>query len=211
MARAESTARALGLTLSERQLVQLEGHLALIAKWNRVYNLTAVREPAAMQAQHLADCLAAVAAVMRRVPAGHPPRILDVGSGAGLPGVVMAICLPQSQVTCVDAVGKKAAFLRQVGLELGLANLQARHARVEALDSGDFDLIVSRAFASLRDFTELTQRLLAPGGVWAAMKGRSPDDELHDLPLGIDVFHVEQLDVPGLDAERCIIWMGLHR
>ena len=124
-----------------------------------------------------------------------------------MPGVVLALIFPHWQVVCVDTVGKKAAFIRQVAVELGLRNLGAEHARVEALKAGAFDIITSRAFASLVDFTRLSRASLAPQGVWMAMKGRAPADELSALPEGIEVFHVEPLSVPGLDAERCLVWM----
>lgn len=133
-------------------------------------------------------------------------NLLDVGSGAGLPGVVIAICCPAIHVTCVDTVAKKATFIKQVALELRLPNLAGLHARVETIDSA-FNVICSRAFASLPDFTQWSARALAPNGVWMAMKGKHPTDELAALPATVDVFHVEQLRVPGLDAERCVVWM----
>lgn len=132
-------------------------------------------------------------------------RLLDVGSGAGLPGVVMAICCPEVAVSCVDTVGKKAAFIQQAALSLKLPNLVGIHARVEHLSTG-FDVITSRAFASLKDFTQWSQAALADGGVWMAMKGKHPADEIAQL-RGTDVFHVEQLHVPGLNAERCLLWL----
>lgn len=200
-------ATAIGLTLSEATLTGLLSYLVLLRKWNAAYNLTAVREATQMRTQHLADCLAVVPPLRRQVGSVATPRLLDVGSGGGLPGVVLALVEPAWQVTCVDTVGKKAAFVRQAAGELGLPNLHAAHARVEALPGPAFDVITSRAFASLPDFVRLTRALLAPGGVWMAMKGRRPDDELSALPADIDVFHVEPLTVPGLDAERCLIWM----
>ena len=159
-----------------------------------------------MLTQHLADCLAVVRPVQRVAAQG---RLLDVGSGGGLPGVLLAIMLPALDVTCVDSVGKKAAFIRQAAGTLGLQNLHAAHARVEALAVNPFDLITSRAFASLADFTHLSRPLLAPGACWMAMKGKRPDAEIAALPPGIDVFHVEPLLVPSLDAERCLVWMRL--
>lgn len=197
----------LGLEPDPAVLARLLAYLALLVRWNATYNLTAVREPQEMLSQHLADCLAVVGPLRRHLGAGTARRLLDVGSGGGLPGIVLAVLEPQWSVTCVDTVGKKAAFIRQAGVELGLRNLQAEHARVEALKVAPFDLITSRAFASLPDFVRLTRGLLAEGGVWAAMKGRQPLEELAALPAGIDVFHVEPLAVPGLDAERCLIWM----
>ena len=133
-------------------------------------------------------------------------RLLDVGSGAGLPGVVIAICCPGLAVTCVDTVAKKAAFVQQAAASLRLPNLHGLHARVEKL-AGSFDVVVSRAFASLPDFVALSAQALEEGGVWLAMKGKHPSDELAALANDIDVFHVEQLQVPGLDAQRCLVWM----
>ena len=135
-----------------------------------------------------------------------PTRLLDVGSGAGLPGVVIAIACPHIQVTCVDAVAKKAAFVQQVAASLGLPHLRGLHQRIEHIHT-PHDLVCSRAFASLSDFVKGSARALAPGGVWLALKGKSPDDEVSQLSAGAQVFHVEQLQVPGLDAQRCLVWM----
>jgi 16S rRNA (guanine527-N7)-methyltransferase len=199
---------ALGLSLSDAQVRQLLDYQSLIGKWNKVYNLTAVRDPAEMLTHHLLDSLAAVAPLQRHVQGRGlaAASLLDVGSGAGLPGVVLAICCPNLAVTCVDTVGKKAAFIKQAALALGLGNLTGLHARVETLTQ-PFDVICSRAFASLADFTSWSQAALAPGGVWMALKGKHPAEELALLPPGVAVFHVEPLTVPGLDAERCIIWL----
>jgi 16S rRNA (guanine527-N7)-methyltransferase len=199
-------AAALGLALPDAALDRLAAYAALLRKWNLAYNLTALRDPAQVRSQHLADCLAVVAPLRRQWGAG-PKRLLDVGSGGGLPGVVLAIVEPAWAVSCVDTVGKKAAFIRQVAGELALPNLHALHSRVENLAGPPFDGITARAFASLPELVRLTRPLLAPGGVWMAMKGRRPDDELAALPADIDVFHVEPLAVPGLEAERCLIWM----
>jgi 16S rRNA (guanine527-N7)-methyltransferase len=205
---------SLQLSLNEAQQVQLAHYMVMLAHWNGTFNLTSLRDPQDMLSHHLTDCLAVLAPLARhlaeregsRAAANEPFRLLDVGSGGGLPGVVLAICCPQVQVTCVDTVGKKAAFIRQVAAELKLPNLKAEHARVEQL-KGRYDLITSRAFASLLDFVTLTQALLADGAVWMAMKGKRPDEEQGVLPPSINVFHVEQLDVPELDAERCLVWM----
>jgi 16S rRNA (guanine527-N7)-methyltransferase len=199
-------AQALGLGLSDQQCDALLAYQAMLIKWNQVYNLTAVRKPADMLTHHLLDSLAVLPALQRQL-AGRPARLLDVGSGGGLPGVVLAIMLPELEVTCVDTVGKKASFIRQVAGELKLRNLNAAHARVEALHLKPFDVITSRAFASLADFTRLTRHLLSDSGVWMAMKGKNPADEIADLPPESDVFHVEQLAVPGLNAERCLLWI----
>lgn len=204
-ARLKATAAALGVDLTEAQLSALLGHLDLLQRWNQAYNLTAVRDREAMLVQHLFDCLAVVAPLRRRLPAGG--RLLDVGSGGGLPGAVIAIAAPEFDVTSIDAVAKKAAFMRQAAGELGLGHWHAVHQRVEELDAGPFDAVVARAFSSLSDLVRLTERLLAPEGVWAAMKGKVPTDEIGAVPASVDVFHVEQLQVPELNAERCIVWM----
>lgn len=199
-------ADALGVALNDAQCQALLDYLALMQKWNGVYNLTALREPAEMLTHHLLDSLA-VLPPLRRHLGGRAARILDVGSGGGLPGVVLAILEPQLEVTCVDSVGKKAIFIRQVGVELKLPNLGAVHARVEDLRLPPFDVITSRAFASLLDFTRLTRHLAGEQGVWMALKGKRPEDEIATLPAEWSMFHVEQLTVPGLDAERCLVWL----
>lgn len=201
-----SGAEALGLRLSDSQTQALEAYLALLLKWNQVYNLTAVRKPEDMLTHHVLDSLAALPALRRHL-AGRPARVLDVGSGGGLPGVVLAIMEPAWEVSCVDTVGKKASFVRQAAAELKLPRLHAVHARVESLRLQPFDVVTSRAFASLADFVRLTRHLVAQQGVWMAMKGKRPDDEISALPADCSVFHVEQLQVPGLDAERCLVWM----
>lgn len=206
-ASAHAAASALGLALSDAQADRLLGFLDLLQRWNTTYNLTAIRDPAAMWLQHVLDCMAAVPSIRQKRPADRRARILDVGSGGGLPGVVWAVLMPEVDITCVDTVGKKAAFIRQAAGELGLPNLSARHARVESLHDAHFDLITSRAFASLQDFTRLTRHLLRDDGCWVAMKGRRPDDELAALGWPDALFHVEPLIVPGLDAERCLVWL----
>jgi len=200
-------AQTLGLDLSDVQLQQLLDYLGLIQKWNKVYNLTAVRDPQAMLVQHLVDSLSLIPALRRHLAATPAQRLMDVGSGGGLPGVVVAICEPGLDVSCVDAVAKKASFIQQVAAELRLSNLHGVHSRVEELQVAPFDVITSRAFASLLDFTTLTRQHLKPGAIWMAMKGQHPQDELAALPADLDVFHVEQLQVPGLDAQRCLIWI----
>ncbi len=211
--------RALELDLTRAQVGQLLDFLELIQKWNKVYNLTALRDPAIMLTHHVFDSLAVVSP-LRRVLAGMPGvgadqpcasyRLLDVGAGAGLPGVVIAICCPEVAVTCVDAVAKKAAFVQQAAVTLKLPNLRGLHGRVEAMTPGSgegYDIVSSRAFASLAEFTAWSTAALAADGVWLAMKGKTPDEEIAQLPPEVKVFHVEQLRVPALPAERCIVWM----
>jgi 16S rRNA (guanine527-N7)-methyltransferase len=206
-----SAAKQLGMDLTDPQANALLCYLDLIQKWTKVYNLTAVRDPAEMLTHHLLDSLAAVPPLRRALgsaalPPGQGARLLDVGAGAGLPGAVIAICCPEVDVSCVDTVAKKAAFVQQVAVSLQLRNLHGVHARVENLD-GPFDVVTSRAFASLVDFTTWSRQALGPQSVWLAMKGKHPADEIAALPAGVQVFHVEPLTVPGLDAERCIVWM----
>lgn len=213
---------ALGVSLDEAQRQRCAAYMGMLSHWNGTYNLTALRDAPEMFTHHLSDCLAVLPHLGRhlseRAAMGSgaaegarpaPVRLLDVGSGGGLPGVLLAIARPDVKVCCVDTVGKKAAFIRQVAAELRLPNLRAEHARVEDLAS-QHDIVTSRAFASLADFIGLTRERLAPGGVWMAMKGRSPDEERAALPEDIDVFHVEQLQVPGLDAVRCLVWMRVR-
>lgn len=241
----EAGLHELDLNLSDAQVDQLLAYQDLITRWNKVYNLTAVRDPQEMLTHHLLDSLAAIPALLRQVgrmpgfAAGPPqgetapgpgedrgpspsrgndprsggawgPRLLDVGSGGGLPGVVIAITCPQMEVHCVDTVLKKATFIQQVAASLKLPNLRGIHARVESLEAEEgngYDIVCSRAFASLVDFTTWSRAALKPAGVWMAMKGKHPEDELLALPSSVSVFHVEQLKVPGLAAERCIVWM----
>ena len=198
---------ALGLSMSEGVQEQLLDYMALIQKWNKVYNLTALRDPQEILTHHLLDSLSAIGPLMRQASSFDEAfYFLDVGSGGGLPGVVIAICCPKVKVTCVDTVSKKAAFVQQVAASLKLVNLKGLHARVETL-TGPFDVIGSRAFASLPDFINWSSGALAPKGIWMAMKGKLPEEEMAALPPTAQVFHVEQLQVPGLDAERCMIWM----
>ncbi|HQR87166.1 MAG: 16S rRNA (guanine(527)-N(7))-methyltransferase RsmG [Burkholderiales bacterium 35-55-47] len=224
----------LGLSLPPEQQEQLLAYMDLIGKWTKVYNLTAVRDANEMLTHHLLDSLAVIAPLRRelaKLPLADAVTVepgsngglkvesqsaqtnkqtqfslLDVGAGAGLPGIVIAITCPEISVTCVDTVAKKAAFIQQVAATLKLPNLKGLHARVESLTQ-PFDVVCSRAFASLVDFTTWSKSALASHGVWMAMKGKHPDQELAVLPESVKVFHVEQLQVPGLDAERCIIWM----
>jgi 16S rRNA (guanine527-N7)-methyltransferase len=203
--------KALALNVSEAQQQSLLSYMALIQKWNKVYNLTALKTPQEILTHHLLDSLSSISPLLRYLAQGpkgvdQEIELLDVGSGGGLPGVVIAICCPNICVTCVDTVAKKAAFVQQVAASLKLSNLRGLHARVESLP-GPFDVICSRAFASLPDFVNWSAGALSEKGVWMAMKGKLPEAEMAALPSFAEVFHVEQLQVPGLQADRCMVWM----
>ena len=182
----------MGLQVSPERQQSLSDYLALLAKWNKVYNLTAVRDPLEMVTLHLLDSLSVLSYIDGK-------SLLDVGSGGGLPGIVLAICLPDLQVTTIDTVQKKAIFMRQVKGELGLGNLQVVNARVEEYEAEPFELIISRAFSDLDLFMALSQHLLAEGGCWLAMKGVSPQQDLEALKVKSKVY---PLSVAGLAAER---------
>lgn len=182
----------MGLAVSAEKQTRLLSYLALLQKWNKVYNLTAIRDPSEMVTLHLLDSLSVL-------PYLHGKRLLDVGSGGGLPGIVLAICLPDLAVTTIDTVQKKAIFMRQVKGELGLDNLTVVHARVEAFKAEPYEMIISRAFSDLDQFMALTQHLLADDGRWFAMKGMSPEQELADMGVASKVY---PLSVAGLEAER---------
>lgn len=196
-------ATRMGLELSPEQCAKLLAYLGLLQKWNKAYNLTAVRDPDEMVSRHLLDSLSVLPFVQ-----GH--RCLDVGSGGGMPGVILAIMAPQREVTLLDSNGKKTRFLTQVRLELGLANLTVVNSRVEAYQPEHrFDHIVSRAFSSLADFTQLTRHLSEPDTRWLAMKGLYPEEELHALPVDFAVAQSAQLSVPGCQGTRHLLI--LHR
>jgi 16S rRNA (guanine527-N7)-methyltransferase len=195
-------AAALDVALVAAQVATLERYLDLLEKWNRVYNLTAIRERSRMVTHHLLDSLAVL-------PHVRGPRVLDVGSGAGLPGIPLAVASPALHVTLLESNHKKSAFLTQAVAELQLANVQVVTERVESWQpEARFDTIVSRAFAELGEFAALAGRLLAPQGVLAAMKGVHPFEEIERLPQGYRVQQVVRLRVPGLDAERHLVLMG---
>lgn len=206
-ARLHEQAQQLGVVLDDRQIGLLLRFAGLLKDWSAVHNLSAIRAEDGILTGHVLDSLAAVAPLARWA-AGRSLRVLDVGSGAGLPGVVLAVARPDWSITTVDAVAKKAAFVRQVAGELGLDNLMPLHARVEALPpDARFDVVISRAFAGLGDFVAATRGRLAPRGVWLAMKGLRPDREMASLPATVKVFHVEPIRVPGLQAARCLVWI----
>ncbi|CAB3786933.1 Ribosomal RNA small subunit methyltransferase G [Paraburkholderia ultramafica] len=198
--------RELGLDLSDAQLGKLLDYVALLSKWNAVYNLTAIRDPRQMLIQHILDSLSIVPHLAPR----GPSSVLDVGSGGGLPGIVLAIVLPDWTVTVNDIVHKKTAFQAQAKAELGVANLSVVTGRVETLQPGaevpaKFDVIVSRAFAELADFVTLARHLVAEQGAIWAMKGVRPEGEIERLPAGAHVEQIIRLNVPSLDAERHLI------
>jgi 16S rRNA (guanine527-N7)-methyltransferase len=200
----------LGLGQGPPQASELAAYLALLVRWNGVYNLTSVRDPQAMRLQHLVDCLAVLKPLRARWGDRSDLRVLDVGSGGGLPGVVLALAHRDWQVDCVDAVSKKAAFVRQVAVELGLPRLRGLHQRVETLSPVPaYDLVVCRAYGSLNTLVAGTKHLLAPGGCWMAMKGKVPHDEIAALSAQEASMMpvVEPLTVPGLTAERCLVWL----
>jgi 16S rRNA (guanine527-N7)-methyltransferase len=199
---------ALGLTAEPEAQRRVLAYVSLLQRWNAVHNLSSARDGAELLQQHVIDCLAIVGP-LRRHARDRSLMVLDAGTGGGLPAVVVAVMQPTWDVTAVDAVEKKIAFLRQVSGELGLANLRPRHARLETLlpTDGRFDVVTSRAFSSLRQFVATTKHVIEPTGTWLAMKGKPPEAEIRDLPTDCQLFHVEPLAVPGLDAERCLVWM----
>lgn len=207
-----AAAKVLDIELDSGQADALIGYMAQLQRWNRTYNLTALRDPDQMLVQHLFDSLAVlkpVSNILYKKPV-NKPCIVDVGSGAGLPGAVLAIMQPQWQVYCVDAVEKKMAFVRQVAGVLRLPNLHAVHARVESLPPYGADIVISRAFASLIDFATLAGPHVAKEGQLVAMKGREPKDEIDTLEQQTDwrTAHIQQLRVPELNAQRCLVWLS---
>lgn len=187
-----------GLDISQEKQETLMKYLALLQKWNKVYNLTAIRNVEQMISHHLLDSLVVL-------PQLWPGKWLDVGCGAGLPGLVLAICRPEWEFTLLDSNSKKTSFVQQVIIELGLHNVCVRCARVEELPSNEkYDGIISRAFAETADFVKLTRHLLAEKGRWAAMKG-APEQELQHLPGDVVVERIIPLNVSGLDAARCLV------
>ena len=202
--RLESGARALHVELTDVQVDQLLAYVAELQKWSAAYNLTAVREPAEMVTRHLLDSLAVLPFVRSRV--------LDVGAGAGLPGIVLAIAAPALDVTVLDSNGKKTRFMRHAVRTLRLDNVQVVEARVDAwMDERGFDCVVSRAFSALEDFFEKTGHLLAAGGQWVAMKGKLHNGELIAVPVGVQIERIERLTVPGLAEERHAVIASLKR
>ena len=195
---------AMGLEVSPEQQARLLDYLALLHKWNGVYNLTAIRQPEQMVSHHLLDSLAVL-------PHLWPQRWLDVGCGAGLPGLVLAVMRPEWSFTLLDSNSKKTGFVQQAAIELGLRNVEVRCERVEHWQAAQkYDGIISRAFAEAAEFVALTRHLLAAGGRWAAMKG-APEQELERLPEDVVVEKVITLQVPELEAARSLVVLGVKK
>ena len=188
---------ALGVALDDAAIARLIDYVELLERWNAAYNLTAVRDPAEMVTRHLLDSLAIL-------PHVAGATLADLGSGAGLPGIPLAIAAPEREILLVDSNGKKARFLREAVRKLALAKARIAEARVENVE-GTFDCITARAFASLGDMLAWGGHLLAPDGRWLALKGRFPDDELAAVPDAFEVEKTLQMNVPGLDAERHLV------
>ena len=195
----------IGLTASLQQLDLLLKYQGLISQWNKVYNLTAIKDPQEMLSHHLLDSLAVIPYLLE-LTQNQATRLMDVGSGAGLPGAVIAIMCPQIDVSCVDTVAKKAAFITQASLNLQVKNLHGIHSRVEQYKTQPFDVVCSRAFASLADFTNLTMfHVKQDTGFWFALKGKYPDDEITALPKEVYLDSSRKLTVPQLEADRCVL------
>ena len=199
-AQLEQGIAALGLQLPADAVPRLLDYLALLERWNGAYNLTAVRDPAEMVTRHLLDSLAIL-------PFVHGHSLADLGTGPGLPGIVLAIAAPGRQILLVDSNGKKVRFLREAIRSLKLEGVRAEQSRVEDV-AGQFDCVTARAFASLADMLAWGGHLLAPGGIWLAMKGKQPEDELPGIPDGFVVRATHELHVPGLPAERHLLVLG---
>ncbi|MDR1529259.1 MAG: 16S rRNA (guanine(527)-N(7))-methyltransferase RsmG [Burkholderiales bacterium] len=198
----------LSLTFDESTKNKFLLFIALLQKWNRVYNLTAIRSPEETLTHHILDALTVVSPLdaLFAAEANQTPRILDVGSGGGIPGVVLAIARPQWQITMIDAVAKKTAFVTQAIIDLELKNARAENGRIEAYRPAmRYDLIVARAFSEMSTLIESSEMALAERGCWAAMKGVFPEEEIARLPRGVRVACVEKLIVPELSAERHLV------
>ncbi|MDO9203909.1 16S rRNA (guanine(527)-N(7))-methyltransferase RsmG [Methylotenera sp.] len=215
-AKLEAGLLEMGLLVSPEKQAKLIAYVLLIDKWNKVHNLTAIRDPLEMVTLHLLDSLS----VLPHVQALAPKFLLDVGAGAGLPSIPLAICLPDLQVTAIDSVTKKTSFMRQVKGELGLSNFHVEAGRVEALkkerfnQGAGFNVIISRAFSEIALFISLTKHLLAENGLWLAMKGVVPDHEFESQDFkntGIQPSKIEVLKVAGLDAERHLVFLSMNK
>jgi 16S rRNA (guanine527-N7)-methyltransferase len=211
LAQLENACEALSLFATEKQKNQLLEYLTQLLKWNHTYNLTAIRDPEQALIQHVFDSLAVIKPITDYIFDQNIKQatVLDVGSGAGLPAVILGIMIPTSQMRCVDPVEKKMTFVRQVVGILKLSNVEPIHDRVEHLESGPYDLVISRAFASLEDFAQLAGSKVKTKGLLLAMKGKHPQEEIESLENNTSwkVEKVEPIKVPQLDAQRCLVWM----
>lgn len=209
LSRIVDAGQAMGLSIDNLQAEAMQTYVGQLHKWNRTYNLTAIRQPGQMLVQHVFDSLSILPS-LDKILYKKTVSVMDIGAGAGLPGLILAIMRPSWQVTCVDAVEKKIAFIRQMAGVLALPNLHATHGRVESLESGNADLVISRAFAALADFAGLAGRHVRPQGWLVAMKGHQPSEEATALEQLTDwrIDHVQALHVPELDAQRCLVWMS---
>ena len=207
--RLTKAAEKMGLALDDKQKQSILLYLELIQKWNKTYNITAIKEAEQILVQHLFDSLSVIAPLQQKVGAEKAAIVLDVGSGGGLPGVIIAICCPHWRVTCIDAVEKKTSFITMVAGRLGLKNLSSKHCRIEDYASDEADLVVSRAFASLSDFANWSGHTAKKNGHLAAMKGHYYPDEIAELEKTSDwLLELWQaLEVVDMDAERCLIWL----
>lgn len=207
----DNACEALFLSATDKQKNQLLEYLSQLLKWNQTYNLTAIRDPEQALIQHVFDSLAVVKPITDYFSDQHIKQatILDVGSGAGLPAVILGIMVPTNQISCVDPVNKKMTFVRQAVGILNLSNVEAIHKRVEDLENGPYDLVISRAFASLEDFASLAGNKVKTKGLLLAMKGKHPQEEIEKLEKKTSwiVEKVEPVKVPQLDAQRCLVWM----
>ena len=208
--RVQKALDSLGMQADQDRIPVLLGYLQQLQRWNKAYNLTAIRDPEQMLIQHLFDSLAIVPVLRNRWP-DRALRVADMGSGAGLPGIILAICQPDWSVICVDAVGKKTAFIRQAAGVLGLQNVRAEHGRIESMDSLQADLVVSRAFASLPDFVRVAAHHRAAAGTMLAMKGQDPVAERIALEAetGWSVTRTTELHVPEMEARRCLLELDI--
>jgi len=213
--RVQHACRAMALDCTSDQATQLLRYISEMQKWNKTYNLTALREPEKMLVQHIFDSLSVVPYLspwLANAPGSDQStsrKLCDIGSGGGLPGVVIAVMTPHCAVQCIDAVEKKTAFVRQMVGAVGLPNLTATHSRVEQLPEQNADIVISRAFASLVDFATLSSKHVNSTGWLVGMKGKMPDDEIDALHAQTDwqVDHIDSLVVPELNAQRCLVWM----
>ena len=208
--RLERAAEQMGLRLDDKQRQDILLYLELIQKWNKTYNITAIKDAEQILIQHLFDSLSVVIPLQQRIDATTEAIVLDVGSGGGLPGVILAICCPKWTVTCIDAVEKKTSFITMVSGRLGLKNLRSKHCRIEDYTSNEADLVVSRAFASLSDFANWSGHTVKRNGHLAAMKGHYYEEEIKELESTSDwkLDSWQALDVVDMDAERCLIWLS---